>query len=603
MLFDKDKFLSLSELHEEIKKSRRETRPMVKSDVPVKAYDKQVGAQRVHVRTYRQSRKDAAAPALEIPGPKAHFAQKTEQESNIGGIKPTIAATKAVSCPMCNSNVGTKGPEQGEKETFQYMKPKNPFEGRESHEISLEDVAHGIHRTPLLGHDEFNAMSDDEKQKHLKSHAFIHLTPEANVALHREIKKIIRPRFESVGRWMQLHRLGTQYDPETLVDDFTHRVIDEMTRHRRANSKFGYKKEEELQKNPPPGGMPQLQYHMGMDTQNVYSDKDLAREARVRAPWWAKRFFFKEAGGKGFEHLIGGEKGPAFQQSQLMGKIYKIEHKIDELKKESGFATQSPQIHTSISYGLQELQQLAAKAGYMLEKETAPDGSLKRVLLFEEDPSVLQTFGMEPKFGTPKFEVDFDKGGKVNDVRNKLAELVNPAEGFVDTPLHNYIKLHDQFNQGKDKLKELHKQTDILKEKYERYSEEPAAHLNRINETASNAFQHIEQLDDKANAATRKPLKEIAAGLHSVLQYIQEGNFKEAASWFLKTKSVANSLHPSQHDVTEVKGLLENVISLQKEFEAYRDKKMVTPNERENRLEQFFDAYKDSEEKLKTARR
>jgi hypothetical protein len=159
--------------------------------------------------------------------------------------------------------------------------------------------------------------------------------------------------------------------------------------------------------------------------------------------------------------------------------------------------------------------------------------------------------------------------------------------------------LNDQFNRCQDKLKELHKQTDILKEKYERYSEEPAAHLNRINETASNAFQHIEQLDDKANAATRKPLKEIAAGLHSVLQYIQEGNFKEAASWFLKTKSVANSLHPSQHDVTEVKGLLENVISLQKEFEAYRDKKMVTPNERENRLEQFFDAYKDSEEKLK----
>jgi ribosomal protein L17 len=558
MIFKYDKLLSLNDLFDEIKKSRREVIPMIKSDAPDK--------------------KGASMP-----------------HSN--GIKPTVPANKPVSCPMCNPNVGTKAPEQGEKETFQYMPPSNPFEGKAHHEISLDDIAQGLHRTNLIDKTEFDTMAPEQQKKALKEHAFMHLTPDAKVALHRDIKKIVKPRFESVGRWMQLHRLGAQYDPETLVDDFSHRIIDEMTRHRRTNSKHGYKKEEELQ-HLPPEQMPPLNYHKGFDSQKVFSDKDIAREARVRTPWWAKRFFFKEAGGKGFEHLIGGEKGPAFQQSQLLGKIYKTDRKIDELKKQAGLATSDTKIDTSVPYSLQDLQQTAKKAGYMLDKETNADGSLKRVLLFEEDPSVLTTIGDDPKYATPKFEVDFSNGGKINDVRDKLATIVNPADGATDTPLHKFIGLTDQVNEEKTKVSELHKQTELLKEKYERFAEEPEVHEKRIKDIAVPVIEKAQNLSVKAPHQVIEAMSHIASSISSAVPKLDAGNFKEAFQDLSKAKSMANSIKPTPEQASDIKTILEGIISLTKEAEQYRDKKTMSPNERENRLDKLFDSYKDTEEQL-----
>jgi hypothetical protein len=598
MLFGESKVLSLNDLFERIKKARKEKTLIVKSDTPVKAHEKQVGGHVVHVGPYSQHRKDAASQVIDTPGPQAHLNKQPEATKLGGVVKLTVNPNKPVSCPMCHTNVGQKIPSQGEKDSFQYKAPNNPIEGKEHHEISLDDIAQAVHHGKLLKRPEFDALSAEEKKKHLKNHAFIHLTPDAKTALHREIKKIVRPRFESVGRWMQLHRLGTQYDPETLVDDFTHRIIDEMTTHRRAGQKHGYKKEEDYLKNPSPGEAPEFHYHQGMDTSNVHSAKDLAREARIRTPWWAKRYFFKEANNKGFEHLIGGEKGPAFQQSQLLGKIYKTERKADELKKQAGLTTSDTKIDTSVPYSLQDLQQIAKKTGYLLEKETSPDGNVQRVLVFEEDPSVLQSVGADPKYATPKFEVDFGKGGKISEVRDKLAKLVNPSEAGVNTPLHKFIGLSDELRESKAKAKEFQKQHSIAKEKYERFSEGPEIHQKRISQLASDVITTVEDLEKTLPPVEQNKLQEVAIGINSAMEYLEDGDFKEAFSEIGKAKLAGNSIKPSHKEMAPVKQLVESLLSFSKESEYYHIKKTMNPNEREKRMDQLFDAMKDSEEQV-----
>jgi hypothetical protein len=599
---DEPKLLSLNDLYELVKKVRETSQLVVKSDVPVEAHTKNVNGKRVQVKPYNQFRKDAAqsSGAIGMTGPKAHFAEHEEQPKLGGAIKQPGPA-KDPFCVMCNPKIGDIKPVSGTVDNFTYMPPKNPLEGKTHDQISLDDIAQALHKHKVIPHPDWSKLSEEEKNQHIQNNAFKHLTPDAKIALKREIKKIVKPRFERAGKWMQLDRLGGAYDPETMLDDFADRIIEEMTPYERAGQKFGYKRAEDIRANPPKGKKVTFLYHKGMDPSTVNSAQDLAREARIRAPWWAKRFFLKEAG---FEKYLGGPDSAIQRQNKLLSKISKKQKEIDKFKKKAGIDTGNVHIDTSVPYGLNELEKLADHSGYRIEKETNPQGNIQRVLLFEDDPESIDAFGNN-KDAIPQFSVEFDKGGKpLDEVRDKLAKLINPAETPENTPLKQYHKLHDELKTKEGYYNDILRKKSSVQDEYERESVEPNKHYERISTIASDAYTSIESLNYKLPAEEQKKIDEVSIGITSALEYFEGQSAKDFSDGFKELKSAENAaknIKAPEQFKGETAALLTNLIGMRKEAEAFRDKKMMNPAERENKLDALYDKLKDLEDATKQA--
>lgn len=592
-------WLSLDEFHRQVLEN------IEKSDVDVKAHDKVVSGHVVHVRNYQQNRPNAATPVIGISGPTKHF-NKPAEPKKVGGKPeattpakyepPTDPAeiSKYLSshpgCPTCHAQKGKPTPKDGTIDKFEYAPPENPLEGKIHNQISLDDIAQAIHKFPLVhsaqarrlkeGVPRYKSLTPEQKEKHLKNDPFAHLTEDAKVALKRDMAKITKKKFNMIGEWLQLPRLEG-YDPETLHPDFVNRLIEEMQPFVRTEYEHGYAKagsKEHAAAIAKHGKDVPLHYHQGMDTEKINSGSDLIKEARVRVDKWARRFLEKEAG---FDKLLNNKEIKA--QTEIKGKIYKKQHEIEKLQKKAGIDIGQPKIDTSMNYDLSELEKIADKTGYRIEKETSPSGGLQRIAIFEDDPTtVMSGFVDEDKAGTPKEVIDLTQGGKLSDVRDKLAGLVNPSSVAGDVPLKKFRELEDTYKDQGMKLANLHKDRAKLQEKIDRESVPPEEHYKTMTEYASKLMDEVEGLQ-----SNNKNIQEVSTGISTALEHLEDNEFPQGMSFI---KNAKLHLQEAKKDgvkgaaIDKIGGLLEKI---QADAEAYQGKRTMSPQKRKTMIEEL----------------
>lgn len=583
-------WLSLDEFYDKVQEN------IEKSGVDVKGHDRVSSGHVVHVRSYKQQRTDAATPMIGVTGPVKHF-NKPNDSNKMGGqpkpVVPTkehdatpVVPVKHPGCEHCKKQKGENEPEPDSVDKFSYSPAKNPIEGKTHDQISLNDIAQVLHKYPFVhspsarkikpGAQFWKDLSPEQREKHLKNDPFKHLTEDGRVALMRDLGKVTKKKFGIIGEWLQLHRLEG-YDPETLHNDFVPRLIEEMGPFLRSRGQHGYAKygtKEHAAAVAKHGKDVPMLFHQGMDTDDINTGDDLMKQARVRTDKWARRFFEKEAG---FDKLLNNEDIKA--QTKMKGKLYKTQHEIDKLQRKAGIDLGHPKIDTSMNYDLSELEKIGDKTGFRIEKETSPDGNLQRILIFEDDPdSVMSGFGDDDKAATPKEVVDLQHGGKLSDVRDKMAGLVNPSATGGDVPLKKYRDLESQHKDKAFKLHSLHHQRSQLQEKIDRESVPPEQHYKTMTEYASKTISGIEGLQEKGTK--NKNVDEISIAVTSALEYLEDNDFTQGMS---EIKGAKSALQAAKKDgvkgpaVDQITAMLEK---MQADAEAYRSKRTMSPEKR-----------------------
>jgi hypothetical protein len=642
-MFHDFEWLSLDELHEQIEKSLEK---LNKGQVDIKPHQKQMAGHTVQVGGYQQHRADATTPIVGIPGPIKHFAkisnqpksggtpQQHEQVKHEGWSVVPKNAAKHADCPWCQHEGLKKPLEHGQVVPESYAPPEHPIGKKLSHQITLDDIARGVHKYPFVYNDRvltrpkslseetwkkmspkerseavakitgeppkrtYKQLAPQELAEHLRHNPFSHMGEQGEVALLREIENLTRHSFNQAVEWKQAKRAGLG-DPESAHKAYARRIAEEMSPYLRTTIDHGYAKfgSPEYDKVKDKHGKDvRLEYHQGMNPDKVNEAADLRREIRARRSKWAVRYLETEAG---LNQVL---NHPAVKrQARLQGTMVKTQHELDKLDKEAGVGENK--IMPDKPYSLEELDNIVKKQKgiYNLVKdyETVKDPQtgqdtkvLKRIHLYEEDPEALTDAGAftDEKKDEPLFTVDFDKGGKMQDVVTKLAGVLNPKAGGTETTLGKFKTNEEKFHQTKASLLELYKKQDELQKKLDYVKVGPEKHEENIKKTA---FQAVSAAQTALEALSKNGIQtgvadDLSFAANTITEYLEDGDPMGAMHELTGLDGLAKKLKGTLPDQ-----YINDIISVVKNFgaevKAYKEKKGLTPEKREQMQDQIED--------------
>lgn len=536
--------------------------------------------------------------------------------------KPATVPYPHVPCHNCE-NSSSSSSQQSQANGLSYpssttSKPIDPSK------ITIDHVAQKLHRSRYINGNtslpkdhphhpnNFFDLPREEQDAHLNNNVLQHLSDDELKVLRKTVTQHSGGALKSAETMLGLPLLPG-YDPDILHSRIVDKIMKIMSPNYLSGIEHGNETRQEIEaraaageydKYTPTGkkskkaaGVPGLFYGGGINTEdNQLTGQDIVNFVQKQNSW-GKRTAVHDPK---IKELIQTKDAQTDKLQQNNADQKKVEKELAKQAKETGNG--GVVIDQETPYSLSELSEIAHNNGYKMSKELSPDGnSFSSISVHSPD-------------GEHNFTVDLKNGGKLSQVKDKMAELLNSKETVDDHPTKQYIGHESSYAELKPRLAVAQKSYDDAREAFQLYEVEPEVHFERISHHASEAGNQIESFFKSLPKELKSQFSQVHAsfsdGIENLLQ--DEGNeeqnktnqtdislsqFSNGIKELKKASQMAQSLKVPPDKQNLVFAFVKELTSIIKESEALRSKSSIAPEKREKELSHLFDKMKDNEER------
>jgi hypothetical protein len=507
--------------------------------------------------------------------------------------KPVVPSEK-VSCPHCDTKLGEASkPHPSTPHTYSSSTASSIPKSKDK--ITLDDIAKKFHRYPKLDKNSFNALSRSEQDEHLKHNALQHLTPDEHAVLREHVKKHSIGAVKKAELVHNLHNFSDAYDPDIFHDNVTDKIMKLFSPKLESDYKHGKMNREQLEEKfkDKPKDMPALYYGSGFDTNRDLTGKDLASFVKQQDTYGPRVAQDDPKIGP----LIRGKHNQVITSGTKKKEESAAKKDLDAFEKETGVQS-GKLIDMEKPYSFSELEKIAHGEGYRFNKVNNANGDIQSVSVTRDGED------------EPAFTVDLKNGGKLSEVKEKLANLVNPKETDENHPVKQFAKHEEALRDIEPKLQSAQRDYDDAREKYELYNVDPQEHFFRVSKHASEAGNQIESLFEGLPKELKPQFNQVYTSFLNGVESLGLDEENESDEAELSIDNINEGVKNLKQAMTAIQGMnlpaekrgsmasfVQQVVSMVKEAESLKKKHNVSPEEREKNLDLMFDKMKDAEDR------